>query len=127
MLVFATILIMLVAILLVLVVLVQNSKGGGISSSVGISNQVMGVQRSTENVEKITWILIGALAICCVASGFIFNQKSVQAGPRNTSFDPKTSFELPNAPQTDPALNNNTTNMPGTTTTTTPTGTSTTQ
>lgn len=126
MLVFATILIMLVAILLVLVVLIQNSKGGGISSSVGISNQVMGVQRSTENVEKITWILVGALAICCVASGFIFNQKSVQSGPRNTSYDPKTQFELPNAPQTDPALTNpNTTNMPGTTTTTTPTSTST--
>jgi len=125
MLVFATILIMLVAILLVLVVLIQNSKGGGISSSVGISNQVMGAARSTENVEKITWILVGALAICCVASGFIFNQKTVQAGPRNTSYDPKTQFELPNTPQNDP---NTTTTFPGTgTTTTTPTSTSTAQ
>jgi preprotein translocase subunit SecG len=121
MLVFATILIMLVAILLVLVVLAQNSKGGGISSSVGISNQVMGAARSTENVEKITWILVGALAICCVASGFVFNQKSVQSGPRNTSYDPKTQFELPSAPQTDPSLTPGNTNMPtGTGTGTTP-------
>lgn len=113
----ATIVIMIVAILLVLVVLVQNSKGGGISSSVGISNQVMGVQRSTENVEKMTWILIGVLAVCCVASGFVFNTKSVQAGPRNTTYDPKTQFDLPNNPQVDPATNPNTTTMPTGTTT----------
>ena len=116
----ATIIIMIIAILLVLVVLVQNSKGGGISSNVGISNQVMGVQRSTENVEKITWILVSDLAVCCVLSGLVFNTKTVQAGPRNTSYEPKTQFEMPNNPQTDPSLNGNTTNMPQGTTTTTP-------
>ncbi len=113
----ATIIIMIVAILLVLVVLVQNSKGGGISSSVGISNQVMGVQRSTENVEKMTWILVSVLAVCCVASGFVFNTKSVQAGPRNTTYDPKTQFDLTNNPQDPNAVPPNTTTMPTGTTT----------
>src|SRR5262249_5550659 len=91
-----TIIIMLVAILLVLVVLAQNSKGGGLSSSVGISNQVMGVQRSTENVEKITWILVGALGVCCVLSGLVFNTKAATTSTQNTGFEPlKTNYEVP--------------------------------
>ena len=99
-----TIVIMLIAILLVLVVLAQNSKGGGISSSVGLSNQVMGVQRSTENVEKITWGLLIALGVFCVASGLVFNQKSVQSGPKNTGYVPlKTQYDMPNNPVQDPS------------------------
>lgn len=115
---FVTITIMIIAILLVLVVLAQNSKGGGLSSSVGISNQVMGVQRSTENVEKITWILVSVMAVACVASGLVFNVKTVQTGPKNTGYDPlKTQYDMPNNPQQDPALNTNTTTMPGSTNT----------
>ena len=109
---------MLFAILLVLVVLAQNSKGGGLSSSVGISNQVMGVQRSTENVEKITWVMVSVMAVLCVASGFVFNVKTVQAGPIKSGYDPlKTQYDMPNNPQADPALNPNTTTMPGSTNT----------
>ena len=49
-----SILIMLACILLILVVLVQNSKGGGLASTFSSSNQVMGVQKTTELIEKIT-------------------------------------------------------------------------
>ncbi len=111
-------LIFVVAALLILVVLVQNSKGGGISSSVGISNQVMGVQRSTENIEKITWGLVSGLAVLCILSGFFFNVKSVQAGPRSNAYEPlKSQFDMPNNPQVDPALQQNTnpTGMPNNT------------
>ena len=47
------------AILLILVVLVQNSKGGGLSSQFGgnSSNQFMGVQKTNDLLEKITWTL----------------------------------------------------------------------
>lgn len=99
-------LLFVVAALLILVVLVQNSKGGGISSSVGISNQVMGVQRSTENVEKITWGLVSGLAVLCILSGFFFNVKTVKAGPRNSGYDRlKTQYDMPNNPTLDPGLN----------------------
>ena len=39
------------------VVLIQNPKGGGINSSVASANQLGGVKRSTEGIEKITWVL----------------------------------------------------------------------
>ncbi len=106
----ATVAIMIVAILLVLVVLIQNSKGGGISSSVGISNQVMGAARSTENVEKMTWILVGVLAVACVLSGLVIKPKTATAGP-NMGFEPmKTQYDIPQNPVGQ--QNGNTTTMP---------------
>ena len=46
------ILTVLVAILLIGVVLIQKSKGGGLSSSFGSANQIMGVRNTTNFVEK---------------------------------------------------------------------------
>ena len=55
--------IVLICILLSLVVLVQNSKGGGLASGFSSSNQVMGVRRTTDVLEKLTWGLAGALIV----------------------------------------------------------------
>ncbi|MCB9235085.1 MAG: preprotein translocase subunit SecG [Bacteroidia bacterium] len=57
------ILAMVFSVLLVLIVLVQNSKGGGLSSAFGASNisSMIGARRATQDVEKFTWYLIGAL------------------------------------------------------------------
>jgi len=64
-----SVLILIVCILLILVVLVQNSKGGGLSASFGGSNQVMGVRRTTDFLEKATWTLASVLlALCIMAS-----------------------------------------------------------
>ena len=49
------ILLVIVCVLLILVVLIQNSKGGGIQSQFGAANQIMGVKRGTEVIEKLTW------------------------------------------------------------------------
>ncbi|MEO6884445.1 MAG: preprotein translocase subunit SecG [Bacteroidia bacterium] len=58
------VLISIVSIVLILVVLVQNSKGGGLSSSFASSNQVMGVRKTTDFLEKATWALaIGLLVL----------------------------------------------------------------
>jgi preprotein translocase subunit SecG len=63
------ILIILVCVLLVLVVLVQNSKGGGLASGFASSNQIMGVQKTTDFIEKLTWgLAIGLVGLCLVAS-----------------------------------------------------------
>ncbi len=53
--------IIIVCILLILVVLVQNSKGGGLASSFSASNQVMGVKKTADFLEKATWALAIAL------------------------------------------------------------------
>ncbi len=70
--VFVSVLIFIVCILLVLIVLVQNSKGGGLAANFSSSNQVMGVRKTTDFLEKATWGLAGALLFLCVlAAAFI--------------------------------------------------------
>ena len=66
--VFISVLILLVCALLILVVLVQNSKGGGLASNFQSSNQVMGVRRTADFLEKATWTLAIALVVLSVAS-----------------------------------------------------------
>ncbi len=60
---FVSVLIVLVSIMLILIVLVQNSKGGGLSANFSSSNQVMGVRKTTDCLEKATWTLSGVLLI----------------------------------------------------------------
>jgi preprotein translocase subunit SecG len=55
-----TVLIIIVCVLLVLVVLVQNPKGGGLSSGFTGAGQVMGVKKTSEFIEKLTWGLVGS-------------------------------------------------------------------
>ncbi len=49
------------SVLMILIVLVQNSKGGGLVSNFSSSNQIMGVRKTADFLEKATWTL--ALAI----------------------------------------------------------------
>lgn len=52
-----SVLVLIVCVLMVLIVLVQNSKGGGLSASFQSSNQFMGVRKTTDFLEKSTWTL----------------------------------------------------------------------
>lgn len=61
---------LLVAILLICVVLIQKSKGGGLSSSFAAQNQIMGVRRTNNFIEKVTWSLAGAIAVLSVCCTF---------------------------------------------------------
>lgn len=66
-----TIFIFLAAIFLILIVLVQNSKGGGLASGFSASNQVMGVRKTTDFLEKGTWTLAAIMVLLSiVASGY---------------------------------------------------------
>lgn len=60
--------IIIVCILLILIVLVQNSKGGGLASSFSSSNQVMGVRKTADFLEKATWTLAIALLVLSIVS-----------------------------------------------------------
>ena len=70
-----TILIILTCVLLVLVVLVQNPKGGGISSGIIGSNQVMGVKKTTDFIERLTWGLTLSLVVLCLIAGMSLPNK----------------------------------------------------
>lgn len=61
-----SVILIIICILLALVVLVQNSKGGGLASGFSSSNQVMGVRRTTDLLEKLTWGLAIALMVFSV-------------------------------------------------------------
>lgn len=61
----------IVAILLIGVVLIQKSKGGGLSSSFAGSNQIMGVRRTNDFIEKATWTLASIICVLAIASAFI--------------------------------------------------------
>jgi len=65
-----SVLVFIICILLILIVLVQNSKGGGLASSFASSNQIMGVRKTTDFLEKATWTLAGAMMVLCVLAVF---------------------------------------------------------
>jgi len=71
------ILIIAVCLLLVGVVMVQNSKGGGLASDFSSSNQIIGVKRTGDFLEKATWYLTIALIVLTLGSNFFIDRGEV--------------------------------------------------
>ena len=65
---FLYILIIVVAALLALVVLAQNPKGGGLAAGFTGAQQIGGVQRTADFLEKSTWTLAAALMLLCLVN-----------------------------------------------------------
>lgn len=66
-----SVLILITCALLTLVVLVQNSKGGGLASNFAGSNQIMGVRKTADFLEKSTWTLALVLLVLSLFSIFV--------------------------------------------------------
>ncbi|MFV0236961.1 MAG: preprotein translocase subunit SecG [Flavobacteriales bacterium] len=63
---------------IVLVIMVQNPKGGGLSSSFGGSgggSQMFGVQRTNDFLTKATWTLAVVIAVLALIANFIMRDK----------------------------------------------------
>lgn len=67
-----TILIAIVCFLLIIVVMVQNPKGGGLSSTFGGSQMMGGVQKTTDFLDKSTWVLAGILLVLVLLSSLSY-------------------------------------------------------
>ena len=65
------VLIVLVALLMIFIVLIQESKGGGLASNFSSSNSIMGVRKTTDVVEKLTWGLAAAMVVLSVACAYV--------------------------------------------------------
>lgn len=52
------------------IVLIQNSKGGGLASAFSSSNQIMGVRKTTDFLEKATWTLAAFMVVCSIVSAY---------------------------------------------------------
>ncbi len=94
--VFISILILIASILLILIVLIQNSKGGGLASGFSSSNQIMGVRKTTDFLEKATWSLAGTVIVLSILiTAFIPGRHAAQSEIKQQvndaiSIDPNT-------------------------------------
>ena len=59
--------ILLASIILVFVVYIQNPKGGGLSSDFGSAQQIGGVQKTNDFIDKTTWGLAAVIGILSIA------------------------------------------------------------
>ena len=65
------ILIVIAAVLMIGIVLIQESKGGGLSSSFAGYNQGAGVRKTTDFIEKATWGLAAAMVVISVICAWV--------------------------------------------------------
>ena len=64
------ILIVLASVLMCGIVLIQNSKGGGLAAGFASSNQIMGVRKTTDFLEKATWSLAVLMVVISVIAAY---------------------------------------------------------
>ena len=108
MLVLFGILVILASIILGLIVLIQNPKGGGLSSSFGgFGNQIMGVKQTTDVLEKGTWLFAAIVGVLCILSPVFIPKdggsssknddllKGVSTQPQKAAPAPATTVPMP--------------------------------
>jgi preprotein translocase subunit SecG len=106
--IFGTIII-IASIILGLIILIQNPKGGGLSSSFGgIGNQLMGVKQTTDILEKGTWLFAGIIGVLCLTSAMFIPKTGgkssrdnlINEAPVGTPIQPQNNAApLPGTPQ----------------------------
>ena len=64
-------LIVIAAIMMIAIVLIQESKGGGLSTGFAGGNAVLGVRKTTDFIEKATWTLAGAMVVLSVICAYV--------------------------------------------------------
>lgn len=100
-----SVLIIIACVLLILIVLVQNSKGGGLASNFASSNQVMGVRKTADFLEKATWTLAISLLALCLLAALVIPRDQV-SGSRSAIEEQiektQTPGQVPSFPTTQP-------------------------
>jgi len=70
------VLIVIAALLMIGIVLIQESKGGGLASQFSGYNQIGGVRKTTDFIEKTTWGLAACMVIISVLCAYVAPQAS---------------------------------------------------
>ena len=98
--IFLSILIVIASLLLIGAVLIQKSKGGGLASNFASSNQIMGVRKTTDVVEKTTWTLAVIIMVLCIATVAFMPKAIVQSSvvEGQTKEVPTANFETESLP-----------------------------
>lgn len=74
------IVIVIFALILCFLVTIQNSKGGGLAAGFSSSNQIMGVRKTTDFLEKSTWTSIAVIAVASILTAYCAKTRTVDAG-----------------------------------------------
>lgn len=77
---FLVILMVVAAILMCFIVLIQNSKGGGLASGFSSSNEILGVRKTTDVLEKLTWGLAAFMVVASIATAYVMPSASSKDG-----------------------------------------------
>ena len=99
-------LIVIASVLMCLIVLVQNSKGGGLASGFASSNQIMGVRKTTDFLEKATWSLAAFMVIASIVAAWsiphvtvsdesVIQRSAVENNIVNPEVTPNFTEEIP--------------------------------
>jgi preprotein translocase, secG subunit len=106
---------------MIAIVLIQESKGGGLSSQFSSSNSIMGVRKTTDVVEKATWGLAIAMVVFSVVCAYVAPQsvtsESVleKTATETQTTNPNTTPGFGAGQQAAPAAGNSATPATGTT------------
>jgi len=93
------VLITIVCFLLIVVIMVQNPKGGGLSSAIGGSQMLGGVQKTTDFLDKSTWTLATVLIVLILLSSLSFGG-SLSDNDSKIIEKTETTAPIKNAPVT---------------------------
>ena len=87
-------LIVIAALLMIGIVLIQESKGGGLASNFSSYNQIGGVRKTTDFIEKTTWGLAIAMVVISVVCAYVAPKqvvgRSVTEGIEAPAANPNT-------------------------------------
>ncbi len=106
------ILMVIASLLMCFIVVIQNSKGGGLASGFSSSNQIMGVRKTTDILEKTTWGLAAFMVVVSIASAYLLPSASQKrssvieqeavAGEKENPLNTPAPFAAPKADEQTP-------------------------
>jgi preprotein translocase subunit SecG len=94
--------IVIVCLLLALVVLIQNSKGGGLAAGFSSSQQIMGVRKTSDFLEKFTWGLAITLMVLSLAGNFMLPKQETASVGASSIQEQIDNATMPTAPSATP-------------------------
>ena len=85
------VLIVIAALLMIGIVLIQESKGGGLASQFSGYNQIGGVRKTTDFIEKATWGLAVSMVVISIACAYVAPQANTESSVMENYQAPATN------------------------------------
>lgn len=92
------VLVIIASVLMCGIVLIQESKGGGLASSFSANNQIMGVRKTTDFLEKATWTLAICMVVLSVVSTAFVGSNNVEEAPITITTPAEQATDAGNVP-----------------------------